>query len=207
MMKRMVILVTALALILVVLGCSSTRQNTAVSRYTFNFEGKMYVIESMTPETTEGYNILIHRADNRLVFRAIDKEQDGSLDEIMKGGISLDEADRIYNAGIAQGRAKGQVKKRDFTRVYRTSDMMNDYVLKTYLLAVGEEYNMLSILRKETNSQPIVVFDKGADGTINESENKDMDLSIYQRLYNRVLDKGMLDGRITRERGRFLVSL
>ena len=142
MMKRMVSLITVIGLIVIITGCSATRQNIAVSRYTFNFEGKMYVIESMTPDKTEGYNVLLHKVDEKMVMRAIDKEQDGRLDSIMKGTISLDDADRIYNAGIAMGRAKGQVKKRDFTRVYRTSDLMNDYVLKTYILTIGEEYNM-----------------------------------------------------------------
>lgn len=207
MMKRMMILISSIGLILTVMGCSASRQNIAVSQYNFDFEGQSYVIESKTPHSTEGFNTLLHRDGGTLTLRAIDKEQDGMLDEVIRGDVALEEANRIYAAGIAMGRAKGQVRKRNFTRVYRTSDMMNDYVLKTYILAMGEEYNMLSILRKEAEENPVVVFDNGADGTINKTEKEALDVSVYQDLYDRILKKGLSDGRITRSDGRYYVSL
>ena len=61
-----------------------------VGGFSYNYEGKMYSIESLTPESREGYNYLIQKENDKLVLRAIDKEQDGILDKLLVGNISLE---------------------------------------------------------------------------------------------------------------------
>lgn len=43
---------------LILLNCSSTRPVIEIGGYSFSCKGKEYRIESVTPSTMEGYNVL-----------------------------------------------------------------------------------------------------------------------------------------------------
>lgn len=191
----------------ILLGCGSTRQKVEVGRYSFNYEGKTYDIESLTPKSQEGYNFLILKENDKLLLRAIDKEQDGILDKMLSGDISLEKANEIYRQGILLGRTRGQVRKRNFTRLYTTSDNLNNYVLKTYILAVGEVYNRLTISSKILSEEETVVLDLDADGNLNKIEKGSDDLLHYQNIYKRILNQGMAQGRVVITEGMYQVAL
>jgi len=131
------------AVSMIIMGCATTHKNVEIGGYSFTLEGKKYYIQSITPPSKEGYNILIQKGGEKTLFKAIDKEQDGVLDKVLIGNIPLKKAREIYRKGIAVGRTGGHVKKRSFERAYKTSDMLNNYILKTYILALGEIYNKL----------------------------------------------------------------
>lgn len=191
----------------IIIGCGVTRPPINSSGISFEYEGKTYRIESMTPQDKEGYNVLVQRDGKKISLRAIDKEQDGILDQVVQGEMSLAEADIIYQNGIAAAKSNGNYKKRDFSRVYRTSDLLNDYMLKTYILAVGETYNTLSVQNKRSQKIETVVLDLAADGSLNKSEKGDENVTSYQTIYQKILDKGLKEGKIVKNDEMYLVAM
>jgi len=184
------------AISIIIMGCVTTHKNVEIGGYSFTLGDKTYYIQSITPRTKEGYNILIQKEGKKTVFKGIDKEQDGILDKVLIGNISLEKAREIYKKGIELGRTGGHVKKRTFERTYSTSDMLNNYILRTYILALGEVYNKLSIIKKQTTIVEAIVVDLGANGNLNKIEKGTENLKDYQKLYNKVLERGVREGKI-----------
>jgi len=198
---------TAAAILAVwIAGCRTSGPRVEIGGYGFNYGGKEYRIESVTPSYSEGYNILSQRDGDKLLVKGIDKEQDGQLDELMVGRISLDEARNIYREGILEGERRGYLRKRTFAREYKTADPLNDFVLATYILATGEVYNKLTISNKQIFGDPSVIFDTEADGQIDRIERGFDSLSSYQKLYDNVLERGLKDRRIVKSGKRFIVE-
>jgi hypothetical protein len=202
--KNMIFVIVVAALII---GCGATRPAVEVGGYSFEYEGKTYRIESQTPKSHEGYNYLILKDGNKVVFRAIDKEQDGFLDEVISGNITLEKARAIYAKGITLASTQGHVKKRNLTRVYKMSDVMNDYVLETHILAVGEVYNRFSVQKKVPSREYVVALDRGANGDINEMDSDMKNLSQYQDLYTKVLSRGLADGKVVKTEDMYQVVM
>lgn len=204
-MKRVGSLVVA---ILTIGGCGPKGPQVEVGGFFFHYDGLEYRIESITPNYSEGYNILTRREGDRLVLKAIDKEQDGRLDEVVTGNISMETAQAIYREGILEGERRGYIKTRTFAREYRTSNGMNDYILATYVLATGEVYNKFTMIKKSLIKSPLdVVIDQDADGTIDKIETGEEFLSYYQNLYTKVLEKGLKEKRMMKSGKRFLVIM
>jgi hypothetical protein len=204
-MKRTSFAVAVLAVWIA--GCQSSGPKVEIGGYGFTYQGREYRIESVTPSYSEGYNILSLREDDKLVVKGIDKEQDGQLDELLVGKISLDEAKTIYHEGIREGERRGYLRKRTFAREYKTSDPLNDFVLATYILATGEVYNKLTISNKQVFGDPSVVFDEDADGQIDRIERGFEALSAFQKQYDNVLERGLKDRKIVKSGKRYIVEL
>ncbi len=205
-MKIQMMIVT-LMIATIMIGCGVTRPPMNTSGISFEYEGKAYRIESMTPQDKEGYNALVQKDGKKVILRAIDKEQDGILDQVVQGEMSLAEADNIYQHGIAAAKNNGNYKKRHFSRIYRTSDLIHDYMLRTYILAVGETYNMFSVQNKKSQKIETVVLDLAADGSLNKSETGDENVMSYQKLYQEILDKGLKEGKIVKNDEMYLVAM
>jgi hypothetical protein len=204
-MPRKTLIVPALAALL--LGCAPSGPKVEIGGYTFMYGGREYRIESVTPSYSEGYNILTQREGDRLRFKGIDKEQDGQLDELTIGDVSLDEARNIYREGILEGERRGYLKKRTFAREYRTSDSFYDYELATYILATGEIYNKLTLSKIQAFLETSVVIDQDADGEIDRVEKGFGGVAEYQRLYRNLLDRGMREQKVTLKAKRYIVVL
>jgi len=199
---------TAAVCIILLIGCATTPYKMIeIGGYAFYYEGKTYQIESITPKTSEGYNYLTQHVGNQLVMRAIDKEQDGMLDQVLTGKIGIEEANQIYSKGITMGQAKGKIKGRNFTRSYTTSDILHNYTLKTYILAVGEIYNQFTVEKRETTEENAVWVDKDADGNLNTLQTGLNDIERYQMMYKRILDLGIARGKIVETNGKFQVAM
>ncbi len=183
-MKRVGSLV---GVMLAIWGCVPKGPRVEVGGFAFHYDGLEYRIESITPNYSEGYNILTRREGDQLVLKAIDKEQDGRLDEVVTGNLALEIAQAIYREGILEGERRGYIKTRTFAREYRTFDTLNDYILATYVLATGEVYNKFSVIKKAlVKSSWDVVIDQESDGTIDKIETGRELLSYYQTLYEKV---------------------
>ncbi|MBN2102472.1 hypothetical protein JW835_00360 [bacterium] len=192
-------------LIFSVFSCSKRGNIVEVGGYSFNYEGKEYRIQSVTPTISEGYNILMRRDDGKLILKAIDKEQDGILDEVTAGNLSLQEAGRIYQEGIAEGERRGYIKKRTFAREYRYNDDLRNYILATYVLAFGDIYNKLTVVDRTFFRADIIVIDKNADGKLDEVVEGTETLGAYQKYYETVISMGMRVNRIKKMNGTILV--
>ncbi|MBN2201176.1 hypothetical protein JW777_04415 [bacterium] len=189
------------------LACAPSGPRVEIGGYTFKHDGKEYRIESVTPSYSEGYNLLTRREGDRLLFKAIDKEQDGQLDELTLGDMTLDEARAVYREGILEGERRGYLKKRTFAREYRASDSFYDYELATYILATGEIYNKLTLMKKQAFLETAVVFDQDADGQIDRVEKGFGTVSEYQRLYRNLLDRGLREQKVSLREKRYIVVL
>ncbi|MBN1893013.1 hypothetical protein JW906_00885 [bacterium] len=199
---------TGLAVVLVMaLGCSSFRPVIRVGGYTFRFEGHEYRIESVTPNYMEGYNMLTRLDGEKVDMKAIDREQDGRIDEVTVGRIRLEEATRIYQAGLFEGERLGHVKKRNLSREYRGSDSSYEYILTTYLLARGESYNQLILFSRQNFRMKSVLVDFGMDGKIDRIEEGSLSILEYQKLYRRVLERAEQDKKVVLTNGCYLVVL
>ena len=203
-MKRTLKVIAVLTI--VIAGCRTFGPKVEIGGYSFNYEGREYRIESVTPNYSEGYNILSLRDGDKLVLKGIDKEQDGQLDELLVGKISLDGARTIYHEGILEGERRGYLRKRTFAREYKTTDPLNDYILATYILATGEVYNRLTLSRKQSFGESSVVFDQEADGQIDRVESGFESLDTYQKYYGEVLERGLRDRKIVKSGKRFIVE-
>jgi hypothetical protein len=195
---------TALALATLA-GCAARRPVVEIGGYYFDYEGKTYRIESVNPASKVGYNILALREEDQDRVVGLDYDQDGMLDGVVEGMISLDRAIRIYSAGIAEGERRGVVRSRFQTHEYRV--VINDYtyVLVTYKLALGDVFNRLTILTAYYAPEEAILLDLGADGKLDTIENGDGDLEYYQALYDQVIDQGLKYGRVERIDGMYQV--
>ena len=197
---------TELTVVLLFLCVCARRGNIIeIGGYTFQYQGKEYRIQSVTPTHSEGYNILSLREQDTLIFKAIDKEQDGRLDEVMIGYLSLEEAEIIYNEGIAEGERRGYIRKRTFAREYRYKDDFRNYILATYVLVSGEIYNKLIIMDRSTFRSQVEVIDSDADGKLDEVVEGTESLGTYQKMYQFVIDKGSQVNRVRKENGKWIV--
>lgn len=190
---------------IVILGCGARRPVIEVGGYFFDFEGKTYRIDSVTPNFLEGYNILILREGEQLVIKGLDKEQDGVLDELTIGDISLEKAKEIYREGILEGKRRGYIRVRSIAREFRTVIDSNRYILVTYILALGEIYNKLTI--EYSFGEDTVVVDSEADGILDRVEMGDKSLGHYQKIYRMVLGRGIKDGDVVKTDGMYIVEL
>ncbi len=173
----------------------------------FTYNHLTYRIESVTPSNMEGYNILSRLENEHIILKAIDKEQNGTLNKVLIGDLNLEEANSIYRAGIKEGERLGYIKKRTFAREYRTFDDLNNYVLATYLLAVGDVYNKFRITSRQIISGETVVIDLNANGKIDKVEKGDMGLSFYQKYYDKILTRGLNELKIEKKNGLYIVIL
>ena len=105
--------------ILTLLGLHSCASNSELlnnysNLLTFSHQGEEYKILGFSPQQTEGYNLLIREDQNEILLKCIDKQQDGILDEVIVGDISLEEANNIYQGAISTASAKGSLKQKYF---------------------------------------------------------------------------------------------
>lgn len=194
-------------IIALIIGCSTTRPPLTSKSYSFNYDGSIYYIESMTPGSKEGYNLLLHKDGNRILLRAIDKEQDGKIDKVIQGDVSKEEANAIYQSGITSAKTSRNLHKRKFPNAYKTSDLFNDYELRTFILTIGETYNRLSIVNRETLDEETILLDLLADGSLNKLEKGSETMIYYQNLYNKILDQGVKEGQVIKGDGIYRVAL
>jgi hypothetical protein len=192
-------------LLLLLCVCARRGNVIEIGGYAFLYQGKEYHIQSVTPTHSEGYNILSLREGETLVFKAIDKEQDGRLDEVMIGDMALEDAERIYSEGIAEGERLGYIRKRTFAREYRYKDDFRNYILATYVLVSGEIYNKLIISDRSAFRSQAEVLDSDADGKLDDVIEGTETLGTYQKMYQYVLEKGSQVNRIQKTNGKWIV--
>lgn len=92
-------------------GCETT-STLPRNTFTFTHEGRTYEIVGVDDSPEEGRNFLILREGSQILLRARDDEQDGHLDTLLSGNLSLEDANRIYAVGIQQAYAQGQYQTR-----------------------------------------------------------------------------------------------
>lgn len=189
-------------------GCSSSDYDFSEGKakgFIFNYRGDDFRLECVSYEDKDGYNILSRREPGIIYLLGIDKDQDGELDDLIAGRISFDQANEIYHAGIAYGRRIGLVKPKFLEREYIASDKINEYVIQTYILALGQTYNKFLIKPKVPFQKTFIIVDLEANGTLDRIEKGIGNVADFQESYNEILSKGMEEGRIAEVDGNYKV--
>jgi len=203
-MKRIMIVIFFILLIMS-FGCRSTRFHPSRSIFGFDFEGQKYEILSTVSDTKSGYNMLIQRENKQIVLRAIDKDQDGILDSLMIGNITLKIANEIYITGIQKANSKGSLNRQEHKRIYQTTGYAGNYILQTFHPFTDEIYNKFTIIDYRTDKR-IVLLDINADGILDKIEKNNDDPKEFQGHYKKVIASGIRDGEIDNRNNLFLVK-
>ena len=110
------ILLLATATVMI-LGCRTVDPEPTQGRFQFAFEGHRYEILSVTTPPERRSNTLLGWEGGAVRLRAGDTDQDGDLDTLLAGAVTLAEADRIYAAGIRQAQTTGRYREQFLARV------------------------------------------------------------------------------------------
>jgi len=174
---------------------SSHSQEEYTSILKFYSGGNEYTIMSFLSDDAVGYNILMREENDKVIIKSIDKQQDGELDEVLEGDISLAEASKIYADGLAAAKEKGMLTERNFERFYNFSDKTYDYEIRTYILVQGDNYNLFAVKEKAFNNI-IIIVDEKADGSLDDFQQGSGDIIKFQALYEEVLRQGIVSNRV-----------
>ncbi len=171
----------------------------------FSHEGKDYKIMGFSPEETQGYNLLILDDGNDILIKCIDKQQDGILDEVIIGDISLDKANKIYKDEILTAASNGTITQKYFENYYITSNKNNMFELRTYVLADGDIYNIFAV-KPINDDVTYILRDLLADGSLDYFEEGEGDLKLFQSFYDEVMQKGIHNEKILVLKGTYHVK-
>jgi hypothetical protein len=186
-----------LALVVLAGGCRTARNDMYRGTFSFVYEGATYEIISLVLPADRGGNSLLLREGNRLVLHARDQDQDGTLDTLLVGDVTLESANDIYAHGIADAQAQGKYQEQVMARQYALSRSGYTYVIQTYLLDAGALSNRFILLDAVTRRET-VLLDTDADGVLDEVERGEADLEASQKFCDLALKKGIRAGRIAR---------
>jgi len=197
------------AIILLFLGlinCTSNSElmNNYPNLLTFSHQGKEYKILGFFPQESDGFNLLIRKEQNKILLKCIDKQQDGVLDEMIIGDITLEEANNIYQEGILIAIENGSLKEKQFEHYYLTSDMKNIFELRTYVPVDGETYNIFAV-KPISDGRTYVLRDLEADGSLDYFEEGEGELGLFQSYYDKVVQKGISGNNIKLSDGVYYV--
>lgn len=171
----------------------------------FYSDGNEYTLLTYLSENETGYNVLLRKENDMVILKSIDKQQDGKLDEILEGDISLVDANKIYSEALAIADEKGMLTKKHFKRFYNFSDKTYDYEIRTYLLFSGDNYNLFAA-RKKRSSDIIIIIDDKADGMLDSFQQGSGDIVKFQSLYEEVLRQGMINHKVVNAGKNYLVT-
>ena len=209
-MKQLKNQILEFLILLVTIGlthCASSTdiQGDYTSILKFYSGGNEYTIMSYLSKDATGYNILMREENGNVIIKSIDKQQNGELDEILEGDISLVDANKIYAEALAIAEEKGMLTKRNFERYYNYSDKIYDYEIRTYILVQGDNYNLFAA-RKKTGNNVIIMMDEKADGLLDNFQEGSGDIIKFQALYEDVLRQGIINHRVVNADKIYLVT-
>lgn len=186
-------------------GCASQQPRLSASQYRFTFNDEAYRIRSISSKyKTESYNELV--GEN---FMAADFDQDGILDRILLGEVSLATAQEVYEFGInrvAQEK-KLQVRTPNVNRyVHESNDFLVEII--SFRPANTQPLNEFKITdqRPITCPEHLISVDHDADGTLDEVLKGTAALEKIQTQYAEVIKAGLQKGALIKANGRILVK-
>ena len=191
--------------IFLVLGCASTEPRIESSKFEFQFEDETYEIIGLISSDGESLNDLVLRDDREIVFWARDDNQDGVMDRVMRGEISLERANEIYRAGIRLADEQGKYQQKPHPRTFEFVEDQYIYTLVTVLGDSENSYNLFSVYNVETKVE-VKMRDSNQNGQLDEDQFEHEEYTQWQRLYELALEKGQDEGRIQQtEEGTYII--
>lgn len=199
MMRTLVLVV-----FLILQGCATSQPTPRQASFAFDYAGDIYEIVRMNEPTGGDANLLILRDDRRFLLQAVDQNQDGRLDTLLFGGLTLAQANDVYATGIAAAKARGMHKRRAPVQVLITQ-FNRTYAIQTFLRDDATWFNAF-ILYEPLLAKEVKLIDQNADGRLDRAEGIEYPLEEAQKLYEQVLAQGVREGSIQEVNDRFKVK-
>lgn len=191
--------------LLIVMGCASTEPRIESSKFEFQFEDETYEIIGLISPDGESLNDLVQRDGREIVFWSRDDNQDGAMDRVMRGEISLERANEIYRAGIRLANEQGKYEQKPHPRTFEFADEQYIYTLVTVMGDSEISYNLFSVYNVETKVET-KMRDSNHNGRLDENQFEHEEYIRWQRLYERALEKGLDERRIQQtDEGTYIV--
>jgi hypothetical protein len=133
--------------------------------------------------------------------------QDGVIDTVITGSLSLAEAEQIYQFGLKKAALNGNLENREISRWYETEDQNYKYSVQTYLPLYGEAYNNFTVTEKKPFGRTFVFKDMLADGSLDSVVFGKAMISSFQPLYDDVLKQAIHDKKLEKHDEHYYVSL
>lgn len=188
------ILIILLSLFLVV-GCSMFRTQPTGTLFVFDYEGETYEIAGYGTLEGESANFLVYRDGEDIIFRVMDRNRTGVLDRVVSGSVSIEEANRIYRAGIQIAMMEDQFKSIDLERTYEIKSDDYRLVVESYPKHEGLFQNRFIIY--DLNWSIIGIYwDEESNGKIDSVISGEMDMEKVQELYTVILQRAEKKGKL-----------
>lgn len=201
---KLIFALVYLASLPAVVGCGSTKTERTQFQFTFQYDGAEYLIISVVVSSDGGHNFLTRREDGELVFSAKDEDQNGVLDTILVGNMSLASANHIYARGIELARNQGRYREIPGTRIFEYRMLGSVYVVQSLTPDVGQFLNRFTYFNSYRTE--IICMDDDADGVLDRIQHGLADLEVSQELYETVLKVGVQRGLIRAVDNRYVVQ-
>lgn len=187
------------------LSCATTQETSRKSVFSFSYDEHSYEIVSLNTKTGEGTNVLYELVDNTSDILARDINQDGTIDIVIKGSLTLEECDEIYKAGINTAKQSGNYQERTPARQYQW--VLEEYtlVISTYTTNI-DHINNVFLVRFNNDQAEHMYTDIFGDGVLNSTDKGYIQIERAQQLYEMTLLKGLDEKRMLFEDGTYKVK-
>lgn len=197
----------ALALLATVLfpSCAGKEPGPVVAFCSFDHKGEHYRIRSVQATSKDlSFNELISRR-----FVAVDYGQDGLIDEVTLGEVTVAQAQELYEVALETLASKGKLRLAGPRgKSYEEQDAKYHYEIRTLCPGARECFNQFRIVRdrRAPNPEVTVAIDRQADGTIEVVVKGPHALEQVQSLYAQMLKRGIDKGRLVVLEQRIMVK-
>ncbi len=179
------------------LNCSSSEQDMRVSGYRFIYSGNTYFIRSICcPNSPQSCNHLIGKG-----FEAVDLNQDRIIDKIVKGDITIPEAQTIYSYALNKLEKENKLSVIDKNKVEFQFIVERPYMvfqITSFKTEKGDPFNQFKVVQKRSNlNYDISLFnDLKADGTLDEILEGNYPIVKAQKHYKETIEEGVRANKI-----------
>lgn len=194
-MKYSAIILYPLLILFFAAGCSLFRTQPTGTLFTFNLDGKMYEIAGYVNEEGESANYLTYRDNEQVVFRALDRNRSGVIDEIISGSLSILEANEIYQAGIQIAMESDMFKTIEKNRTFEMEYGDYQLMVETYQKRKDQFHNTFLLFDLNWNLQGIY-WDDNSDGSIDRTDAGELAMDRIQELYSLAIERAQEQNRL-----------
>ncbi len=194
-----------LFIVAALIGCAQQQPKLTVSQYRYTMNDESFRIRSIqSSEKSHSYNEVI--GDK---FLAVDYDQDGVLEAVLLGEVSLAEAQKVYDYGLNSlfQANKLQVRPPDFTRYVEERGNLQ-FEIRSFRPTHAPPFNQFRITNTRTliPAEVLVFVDQDADGVLDGVLKGDVSLEKFQSEYQEMIQNGLRRGALIKANGMVLVK-
>lgn len=197
---EMALLMTAWVLI----NCAHQKPQLSVSQCSFTLDGESYRIRSIvSPLKSNSYNEIIGQK-----FVAADYDQDGVVDCVTMGDVSLVVVQKIYDYGLNSLSRENKLKVRTpdtHSYLHEQDDIQLE--IRSFQPVNAPPFNEFRVVytRARVHLEVVVLLDENADGMLDEFLKGGGSLEKLQSQYAEVIQAGLQKGELIKVDGKILV--